>query len=81
MRIRWPMAAVCLVACAVFFLVGCGLDRRPIVIGSGVVTAAPAVPAERRPSADATPTAEASDDETATPTADESTDRTADTDG
>jgi hypothetical protein len=38
MRTKWHMAPLSLVSCAVFFLVGCSLDRDPIVLGPGVVT-------------------------------------------
>jgi hypothetical protein len=66
------------VSCVVCLLVGCGLDRRPIVIGSGVVTAGSsrsgeAEPAESTP----TPTADESSEITPTPTSEESDDSTA----
>ena len=38
MRTKWHVAALSLVYCGVFFLVGCGLDRDPITLGPGVVT-------------------------------------------
>jgi len=39
MRAQRHLAAVCLASCAVLFLVGCGVDRRPVVIATGEVTA------------------------------------------
>jgi hypothetical protein len=38
MRTKWHVAPLFLLPCALFFLVGCGLDRDPIVLGPGVVT-------------------------------------------
>lgn len=39
MRAKRRLAAVSLASCAVLFLLGCGDDRRPIVLGTGEVTA------------------------------------------
>jgi hypothetical protein len=39
MRATRRLAAVSLASCAVLFLLGCGADRRPIVLGTGEVTA------------------------------------------
>jgi hypothetical protein len=62
------MVALCLVSMTTVLLVGCGPDRRPIVIGSGVVTAGSGRSAESTSTSPATPTA-GSNDGTATPTA------------
>ena len=39
MRAKRPLAAVSLASCAVLLLLGCGVDRRPIVLGTGEITA------------------------------------------
>jgi hypothetical protein len=39
MRAKRPLAAVSLASCAVLLLLGCGIDRRPIVLGTGEITA------------------------------------------
>ncbi len=39
MRATRRLAAISLASCAVLFLLGCGVDRRPIVLGTGEVTA------------------------------------------
>lgn len=79
MRIRWHLVVPCLVvSCTVAFLVGCGPDRRSIVIGSGVVTAGSSRSGVGTPSATtATPTAADSSTGTASPTTDGSSDGTA----
>lgn len=87
MTIRWHMVALCLASFTTVFLVGCGLDERPIIIGSGVVTAGSSRSGQPTPGANtatptATPTADSNDgndgnDGTATPTADASDDSTA----
>lgn len=86
-RIGRPLVALALVSCAVCFLVGCALDRRPIVIGSGVVTAGASRSAQAGPDGNTpvptpvestvdtpTPTSDESDDSTASPAADDSDD-------
>jgi hypothetical protein len=39
MRAKRHLAAVSLASCAVLLLLGCGVDRRPIVLGTGEITA------------------------------------------
>ena len=39
MRAKRQLAAVSLASCAVLLLLGCGVDRRPIVLGTGEITA------------------------------------------
>ena len=39
MRAKRQLAAVSLASCAVLLLLGCGIDRRPIVLGTGEITA------------------------------------------
>jgi hypothetical protein len=39
MRAKRRLAAVALTSCAVLLLLGCGVDRRPITLGTGEVTA------------------------------------------
>ena len=76
MRAKRPLAAVSLASCAVLLLLGCGVDRRPIVLGTGEITAGSGPSDHSTPNdsaAEPTPADSTPNDNTAEPTPEDST--------
>ena len=80
MRAKRPLAAVSLASCAVLLLLGCGVDRRPIVLGTGEITAGSGPSDHSTPNdnaAEPTPEDSAPNDNAAEPTPEDSIDSSA----
>ncbi len=76
MRAKRQLAAVSLASCAVLLLLGCGVDRRPIVLGTGEITAGSGPSDHSTPNdsaAEPTPADSTPNDNTAEPTPEDST--------